>query len=171
VLRRGPISKEASVTRRSLLRLGILGSLGTTAVQIATVLVAYARPRAVPRVRVYAGRPSDYRLGEPVYLPEARCHISRVPEGLLAMSARCTHAGCIVPWRAGDPSEDPLGSRGRFDCPCHGTIYDRYGRVKAGPGPRPLDLLSLELDRGALVVDTRTNRRRTDFQPGQALPV
>ena len=40
------------------------------------------------------------------------------------MSAVCVHLGCIVRWNASERS---------WDCPCHGSRYDRFGTVMNGP--------------------------------------
>jgi Rieske Fe-S protein len=40
------------------------------------------------------------------------------------MSAVCVHLGCIVRWNATERS---------WDCPCHGSRYDRFGVVMNGP--------------------------------------
>ena len=49
-----------------------------------------------------------------------------VPKGeVVAMSASCTHMGCIVQWQDTDRS---------FHCPCHGGIFTEYGKPgKASP--------------------------------------
>ena len=54
----------------------------------------------------------------------------RDPQGKLhEHSAVCTHLGCIVHWN---------GAEKTFDCPCHGSRYDRYGKVINGPANKPL---------------------------------
>lgn len=51
--------------------------------------------------------------------------VYREPDGTLhRMSAVCVHLGCIVRWNATERS---------WDCPCHGSRYDRFGVVMSGP--------------------------------------
>jgi len=45
-------------------------------------------------------------------------------------SAVCPHLGCIVGW-------NPAASS--WDCPCHGSRFDRFGAVFNGPSPKDLD--------------------------------
>jgi glycine/D-amino acid oxidase-like deaminating enzyme/nitrite reductase/ring-hydroxylating ferredoxin subunit len=45
-------------------------------------------------------------------------------------SAVCPHLGCIVAWNP---------SASSWDCPCHGSRFDKFGSVFNGPSPKDLD--------------------------------
>ena len=63
-----------------------------------------------------------------------------------ALSPICTHLGCTVEIE-----------EGRLVCPCHGSNYDREGRVLRGPAERPLGRYRAELTSDdVLVIDLRT---------------
>lgn len=49
--------------------------------------------------------------------------------GLHAVSAACTHLGCVVHWNAAERS---------WDCPCHGSRFSTEGAVLHGPAASPL---------------------------------
>jgi rieske iron-sulfur protein len=71
---------------------------------------------------------------------------ARAADGIVAYSAICTHQGCeAVAW-------DALAKT--FWCPCHDSKYDPRdnGRVVAGPAPRRLAALPLQLVGGRLTV-------------------
>lgn len=77
-------------------------------------------------------------------VPEHRLWVFRDEKGLYAISAICTHLGCIV----------SSVEEGGYFCPCHGSRFDGKGKVVAGPAPKRLDYLSLFVSPdGQLVVD------------------
>ncbi|HEX8960566.1 MAG TPA: ubiquinol-cytochrome c reductase iron-sulfur subunit [Geobacteraceae bacterium] len=62
---------------------------------------------------------------------------------IVALSAVCTHLGCIVQWQK-DKQE--------FLCPCHAGRYTADGAVISGPPPRPLAKLPVTVANGTITV-------------------
>ena len=117
-----------------------LGTLFTT--------ILYMRPNVLfePPTRFGVGHPEEIPVGTIIVLPEQKLFVAHAHEGYFAMSATCTHLGCITRY---------MPSQGAIFCPCHGSRFDRSGKVIGGPAPRPLDRFHLSLRDGQLVVDTR----------------
>ena len=58
--------------------------------------------------------------------------------GLMAVDSQsCPHLGCAVPW---------CQSSQWFECPCHGSRYNRWGEWTGGPAPRGLDRYASSID-------------------------
>jgi Rieske Fe-S protein len=51
-----------------------------------------------------------------------------------AYSTVCPHLGCGIDWN---------DSTKKFDCPCHGSVFDLDGRCVEGPSPRGMDELEV----------------------------
>jgi cytochrome b6-f complex iron-sulfur subunit len=68
-----------------------------------------------------------------------------VAGGLMALYQRCVHLGCKVPFCV---------SSQWFECPCHGSKYNRAGEYKLGPAPRGLDRFALTIEGEEVTVDT-----------------
>ena len=54
---------------------------------------------------------------------------------LHAVSAVCTHLGCLIEFNATEKT---------WDCPCHGSRFDCDGHVIHGPAQRSLDVKHVE---------------------------
>jgi len=65
----------------------------------------------------------------------------RSAEDFIVYDFHCTHVGCPVNWSS---------QAQRFFSPCHGGVFDRDGRVLAGPPPRPLDRYETRIENGVL---------------------
>lgn len=100
-------------------------------------------PESNPRVKL--GRPRKFAVGSQTYFPKPRLWLFRTDEGFRAVSAVCTHLGCVA-----ERTES-----GDFVCPCHGSVFDATGKVKAGPAPKGLVWLDLSVSpEGWLLADT-----------------
>ena len=149
----GPAAPGENGQRRQFLKWLSGGFLSLWALGGAGALAAYLkapeRSEASAARMVSIGRLEDLRVGEarliqhgitPFYV--LRLDAARV----VAMSAVCTHFGCITQWH---PEADLI------ECPCHGSHYEKNGTVVHGPAPRALPHFSLRLmPDGTLLVDT-----------------
>ncbi|MFE9448090.1 FAD-dependent oxidoreductase [Streptomyces sp. NPDC006739] len=77
--------------------------------------------------------PDDIPAGDGavVRVGARQCAVHRDADGRLqAVSARCTHLGCIVSFNRAEQA---------WECPCHGSRFAPDGRVLQGPAVRPLE--------------------------------
>ena len=65
--------------------------------------------------------------------------------GLMALYQRCVHLGCRVPFC--------LQSQW-FECPCHGSKYNKAGEYELGPAPTGLQRFPIKVQGPNLMVDT-----------------
>lgn len=82
--------------------------------------------------------------------------------GFLAVSRKCTHLGCTVPWSDKEK---------KFVCPCHASAFDIRGEVISPPAPRALDVYHLYIENNIVKVDTGKRIKRSDFNIDQVVYV
>lgn len=115
----------------------------------ATILSAdFLRPRALfePPTEFLAGPPEAIEVGQVVTNEIYRAYVIHSPEGFRALSAVCTHLGCVTRY---DPGKNIIA------CPCHGSRFALDGEVIAGPAPVPLPTFQMTVSpKGEIEVDT-----------------
>lgn len=121
-------------TRRDVLNLATNGLLTLTGLLGLGGLVRFLSFELDP------APPSEFDLGPATnFPPGSRSMLLHIPavlihndDGFYALSLVCTHLGCTV-----DQKDD------RFECPCHGSVYNSRGDVLKGPAQKPLLALRL----------------------------
>jgi len=124
-----------------------MGALGIAGLGSVAVTYQYFAPNVLfePSTTFRAGNPELYPVHSVTFLQEQQVYIVRMPEGFYAVSAVCTHLGCITQWK---PDADMIA------CPCHGSKFHPDGMKIEGPAPRPLPHFALSLTaEGELLVD------------------
>ena len=123
---------------------------------------------------VVAGNAADFKVGDVKPSAKASSTSPACPRGSSRStgSARTWAAPCRGlhqdPAMPGPPDGGDLAftDKGRFKCPCHGSIYNRYGQIIQGPAPRPMDLFPMAIDAHAARSRSRPGRPR-HLPPGR----
>jgi cytochrome b6-f complex iron-sulfur subunit len=138
---------EGSLNRRQFfVRIG-LGSLAVAGAGTAVFAYQFLSPNVLyePSPIVNAGKPASYPPDSVTLDPATGIFVVRETQGFYALSAVCTHLGCLTAWKP---------ELGIIACPCHGSKFKPDGTKIAGPAPRPLPWLRMWLsDDGDLMVD------------------
>ncbi len=139
--------EQAGSSRRRFLWISGLGALGATGTGSAVVLVDFIHPKVLfePPSAFRVGKPEDFPVNSVTADYDRKVYIVRTEVGFFAISAVCTHLGCITRW---------LEDEGTIACPCHGSKFAKDGSLVQGPAPRPLRRIAIRLEDGELVVDT-----------------
>jgi cytochrome b6-f complex iron-sulfur subunit len=135
------------VSRRGFLNEITMGALGIAGLGSVAVTYQYFSPNVLfePDTTFRAGNPDLYPVPSVTFLQDQQVYIVRMPEGFYAVSAVCTHLGCITQWK---PDADMIA------CPCHGSKFRPDGVKIEGPAPRPLPHFAISLTAdGELLVD------------------
>lgn len=149
-----------SLSRRDFFNEVALGALGIAGLGAAVVTYRFLSPNVLfePPAAFRAGSPELYPVNSVTYLQDQQVYIVRTAEGFYAVSAVCTHLGCITQWK---PEANQIA------CPCHGSKFKPDGTKIEGPAPRSLPHFSMTLTAdGELRVD-----KLEVVKPTQALKV
>ena len=160
------MSEESGMHRRKFMEIGIYTISGAMAALSAAVLGRFAVGLSFVKkrskwVEVDPGnKPVERGSFERVVLEYETKHawlarnekvlvyVKRIAEDeVIAISAGCTHLGCIVTW-----DED----QHIFKCPCHDARYDAEGNVLSGPPPAPLKRHPARVEDGKVFLSTET---------------
>jgi len=143
----------AEFNRRAFfVKLG-LGSLSIAAAGTAAFSYQFLSPNVLyePSPIVNAGKPENYAMDSVTLDVNSGIYLVRAQEGFFALSAVCTHLGCLTAWKP---------ELGIIACPCHGSKFYVHesgktpGQKIEGPAPKPLPWLQTSLsDDGDLLVD------------------
>jgi cytochrome b6-f complex iron-sulfur subunit len=163
--------EELGITRRQFFNRGILAGLGIFAAGLGAAMLGFLWPSTAGGFgsKIVVGSEDDAKQSfdkkQPFYNAGARTYIQPYPkediskakkvydprivagmeQGYVALYQKCVHLGCRVPW---------CETSQWFECPCHGSKYNRVGEKKGGPAPRGLDRFVLTVSGGNITVDT-----------------
>jgi cytochrome b6-f complex iron-sulfur subunit len=167
-----PDPEALGVTRRQFFNRGILATQSLVLGTFSVAVIAFLWPSLSGGFggKVKAGDIKDIltqiaEKKQPFYVPEARSYINPYPDsalpkakkvyseallpeleaGIVVLFQKCVHLGCRVPW---------CQTSQWFECPCHGSKYNRVGEKKGGPAPRGLDRFPAEVTGGTVVINT-----------------
>lgn len=172
-----PDRDEIGVNRRQFLNRATVTLMSAGLASFAAAgFVAFLWPTAAP---VFGGKVNVGKLDDIIasirsnggffYASNARSYVTQYPaealpkakgvkeygpiysgmeSGVVALYQKCPHLGCRVP---------ECKSSQWFECPCHGSQYNRVGEKKAGPAPRGMDHFIVTVSgTGDVVIDTST---------------
>ncbi len=157
----------AGPSRRSFLT-KLWFALGFVALaEFIAVAFAFLRP-GKPAARredagpiVTAGTVNTFAPDSVTAFVRGRFYLTRLAAGgFLALSRKCTHLGCTVPW---------VAKENKFACPCHASAFDITGNVISPPAPRALDIYAVTIENDIVKVDTSKPIKRGEFKAEQVV--
>jgi cytochrome b6-f complex iron-sulfur subunit len=168
-----PDPETLGVTRRQFLNRSIVGFMVMSISGFGAAVVAFLWPSTTGGfgAQITVGPVEDVRARIQdadgfLYVPEGRAWVTEYPASALGKAATaypsalqpileagftalwqtCPHLGCRVP--------NCVTSQW-FECPCHGSQYNRNGEKKGGPAPRGMDRFPGSVSpAGDLVINT-----------------
>ena len=129
------------------------------------VAVAFLRPGKSKAIQdgnntITVGGPVDkFGRNSVTAFVRGRFYLVRLEDGgFLALSSKCTHLGCSLPW---------VEKENKFVCPCHASAFDIAGNVISAPAPRALDTFKVFIENNVVKVDTALPVKRGEFSKEQ----
>ena len=157
--------ENSGASRRSFLTKIWIGLGMVALVEFVGVAVAFLRPRKTVAKAgdvgptIEAGRVEKFPLDSVTAFVRGKFYLARLEDGgFLALSRKCTHLGCTIPW---------LSKEKKFACPCHSSEFDIRGDVISPPASRALDIYHVVIANNIVRVDTGKRVNRTEFRPEQ----
>jgi cytochrome b6-f complex iron-sulfur subunit len=156
------------VSRRDFFRRSLLASIGLFGAEFGLASIAFVWPNlrggfgaVIPlNLTPDAVRQQIDADNQPFYYGAGRFYLVNyqgdaadtvyqglVSDGLMALYQKCVHLGCRVPF---------CTQSQWFECPCHGSKYNRAGEYRDGPAPRGMDRFRVLVENGLVSVDTGT---------------
>jgi cytochrome b6-f complex iron-sulfur subunit len=177
VLREMRQGRPAGLSRRTLIRRSIGAGVGLWLIEVTGGLLGFLWPNLsrgfggslqLGDIATVGGNAAvqgaTLQDGAPAYISQARVYVQLIDpsrgfadgtstdgEGLntnvRTLYQRCPHLGC---------KPNFCTTNYWFECPCHGSRYDRLGTKirELGPAPRSLDRFAHTVENGVLTVDT-----------------
>ena len=172
-----PDPETLGVARRQFLNRGIVATFGLGLTSFGAACIAFLWPQGSSGFGsvINVGRITDIQAAIAAgngffYVPEGRMWVTEYPSaavekavssygffdqvegglraGVTALYQTCPHLGCRVP---------ECTTSQWFECPCHGSQYNRVGEKKGGPAPRGMDRFPMSVNASnELLVDTGT---------------
>jgi cytochrome b6-f complex iron-sulfur subunit len=141
---------HGETTRRSFLSKLMAGTVFAWVAGVVGSVAAYLFPpdearSALGPQRARVGRADELLPGKGtlVLVDEEPVWVVHLATGFAALSAWCTHKGCVIKWD---------GQQRLFSCPCHDGRFDERGNVVSGLPLRPLTRFHVGLVGGEVYV-------------------
>ena len=142
---------QEPVSRRVFVGSALIGTALAAAAGVFYPLARYLLPESKGglggKKEIYSVALNEVHVGEARFFTFKRkpaLLIRKTQTEIVAISAVCTHLGCIVKYH-----EDVK----QLQCPCHGAKYDQNGRVLGGPAPKALTPYNARIEAGTIVVE------------------
>jgi len=141
------VERGTPLNRRGFLKWGTLLLSLLSFFGIARMVQAFlsaGNEEAAP-TRFTVGRPEDLKPGD--VIKHQGIYLVRDEKGIYALKGDCPHLGCGFRWDA---------EQNFFECPCHGSRFNRTGSFVSGPAKKPLQHAFLKMNtNGEIIADVK----------------